>query len=64
MGEPTLAEILREPIVRMLMESDGVTDEDILSLAEEVLGSGIEAPAWGVVAARSRGGFSPGMSPA
>ena len=36
-GEPDLEEILNEPIVRLLMESDGVEIEELRSLISSVL---------------------------
>jgi hypothetical protein len=50
-GEPDLEELLAEPIVRLLMDVDRVTRDDLWSLAERVRASLEIAPA-----AQGRGG--------
>ncbi len=35
-GDMTLEELLNEPIIRKLMQRDGVSDGDILRLADQV----------------------------
>jgi len=37
--EPSLAEMLRDPIVKALMSGDGVTEAEILRLVDEVKSS-------------------------
>jgi hypothetical protein len=36
MGEPTLLDLLHDPVGQMMMKRDGVTVEEILNLMEEM----------------------------
>ena len=57
--EPTIAELLRDPIVGLLMEHDGVTVEELMRLLDEarqrLAGSGLRPSTRG----RPAGGKSP-----
>lgn len=44
-GEPSLAEIMADPIVHLVMRSDGVTPQDVLAVIANARCAGQGAPA-------------------